>query len=118
MLKEQDVKNAIIEWFFFMGGWATGIYSGMMFAEHKGKTRAIRGAKQGTPDILGTIRGKFIAVEVKRDEAAKRAWFKQTKPTMVAQYETLLAIGERGGYGYLACSVEDLEIQLRNDKIL
>jgi hypothetical protein len=45
--------------------------------------------KRGTPDILGSIRGRFVALELKKDD--------QTEPSPIQVY-TLQKIEDSGGY--------------------
>jgi hypothetical protein len=47
----------------------------------------------GVPDFLGCVRGRFVAIELKKD--------KETKPSKLQRY-VLEQIRRAGGYGFVA----------------
>ena len=57
------------------------------------------GSQSGKPDITGCLRGRYVAVEVKR---------LREKPTKLQAYK-LKRIYEAGGIGIVAGSVEEIE---------
>lgn len=63
----------------------------------------------GIPDILGCIKGQFVAIELKRD--------KKQKPTRL-QAHVLSLISRAGGLAYIASpeTMESLLEELRNER--
>jgi len=78
---EAKIQTEIINWLTYQGAWVV---------------KTIATTKNGTPDILCSLKGKFIAVEVKKPGG---------RPTAL-QLVQIRKIREAGG---LACVAYDLE---------
>ena len=88
--KEQDIQTSIMNYIKSIGGLPIkqnqiGIY-----------------AQKGVPDILACVKGKFVAIEVKRPKQ---------KPTPI-QYAWLEAIKKAGGVAFWADNLEDVKKEL------
>lgn len=83
-MRERDLQRRILQALRTQGGWWV-------------KFQAGRYAQRGVPDILGSYRGRFVALEVKTEEGG---------PTEL-QARTLLEIRRSGqGIAYIVRSVE------------
>lgn len=119
-MTELDVKSVIIEYLRYSGHYALRINSGKVFAKYGEKTRCIKLAEVGTPDIVACINGKFVGLEVKKDEKTKESWKRRVQKFIqtsiispynqreVAQYKAMKAIEKSGGDTYLVCSVDEV----------
>lgn len=90
MAKEQNIQKEIIDYISSLGGIAIkqnqiGIY-----------------AQAGVPDLLCCVKGRFIAIEVKKPKQ---------KPTPI-QNAFLEAISLCGGISFYATSVEEVKNKL------
>lgn len=66
--RESVVQRDVMQWLATMRHvFAERQNSGAMPMEHKGKKRFIRFSRPGAPDIRCCIRGRYVAVEVKRE---------------------------------------------------
>ena len=91
MTKEQDIQTSIMNYISSIGGLPLkfnniGIY-----------------AKAGVSDILACIRGRFVAIEVKKPG---------NKPSAL-QENFIKAVNTVGGLGFWADSLEDVKIKLK-----
>ena len=120
-MKEKQIEKQIIDYIFAMGFWVTKVQAGSLVKSYKdrktGITRfhKIQLAVMGVPDLIACIHGKFIAIEVKKDQKEIEKW-KRTKDTdrrSAAQHNQQEAIRYSGGVTLVVCSVEDLEKDLR-----
>lgn len=104
-MKEQDLVNAILDWFHLHGAWAMRVNSGTQVLEdHQGKRRIFRGAPKGTSDILACWPGGlFMAVECKMPG----------NTTTPAQDDFLATIRDIGGLAVVAYSIDDVETAIR-----
>ena len=104
-MSEQDLVNAILDWFHLRGAWAIRINSGgKPVSDKKGGRYFIRMAPAGTPDILAIWPGGLgVAVECKMPG---------NKPTEI-QTITLQRISECGGLAIVAYSIDDVETAIR-----
>ena len=66
--------------------------------------KVISANKNGCPDILACVDGKFVAIEVKTKQGA----------VSKLQHFQINKIKEAGGYAFIARSVEDIEKNLKN----
>ena len=57
----------------------------------------------GTPDVLGHINGRFVAIEIKRDE--------QSKPTALQRYH-IERLKEHGAIAFVAWNFEMIREEL------
>lgn len=126
-MTEKQIENAILQYLEVMGWWCTKVQSGKLFVggEHSGgKNRMVNlGGKPGTPDVLACIKGKFVAIEVKKDEKTARKWLKYDisktpydkgfDKRVSAQRMHRENILSNGGIHLITFSVEDLESDLR-----
>ena len=91
MTKEQDIQTSIMNYISSIGGLPLkfnniGIY-----------------AKAGVSDIIACIKGRFVAIEVKRPGK---------KPTQL-QENFIKAVNTVGGLGFWADNLEDVKIKLK-----
>ena len=92
MTKEQNIQTAIMNYISSIGGLPVkqnemGIY-----------------AKSGVSDIIACIKGKFVAIEVKRPK---------NKPTKL-QLNFINAVTSIGGVAFWADNLEDVKEKLKN----
>lgn len=91
MTKEQDIQTSIMNYISSIGGLPLkfnniGIY-----------------AKAGVSDILACIKGRFVAIEVKRPGK---------KPTQL-QENFIKAVNTVGGLGFWADNLDEVKIKLK-----
>jgi hypothetical protein len=123
MGRERAIETAIKNFIFLHGGYITKCQSGVIPREYKGRTHMIHMGERGTPDMIGCLNGRFLGVEVKRDEKEVQKWLAyplglRGKPIErnlrnEAQKETSKRIREAGGVFAVVCSVEELEQDLK-----
>lgn len=90
MAKEQDIQKEIIDYISSIGGIAfkqnqIGIY-----------------AQAGVPDLLCCVKGRFIAIEVKKPKKKPKA----------IQNAFIEAINKCGGIAFYATSVDDVKCMI------
>lgn len=85
-MKESKVQKDIIDYLHSIGAWTV---------------KTIQCNKSGVPDILACYDGKFVALEVKRDEGARQ---NETKPL---QKRTIKQINSSGGIAAVVISVKE-----------
>ena len=93
--EEQDIQTSIMDYIRSLGGLPIkqnqiGIY-----------------AQAGVPDILACIKGRFVAIEVKKPEK---------KPTAI-QYAFLEAINKCGGFAFWADNLDDVKEALKKENL-
>lgn len=91
MVKEQSIQDKIVKYIESIGGVPIvqteyGIY-----------------ARMGVPDILACVKGRFVAIEVKRPKQKPR-------PTQLAWLD---AIERAGGVAFWATSVEEVQDKIK-----
>lgn len=115
-----------------IGVYAVKVHSGAMrkaYGRRDGTTTEhwIKLAPEGTPDILACIHGKFVAIELKRDEKAVRAWDRAYERAIVGrltkenvramvQHQCHDAIRECGGVVIVCSSISELQADI--DEVL
>ena len=125
---EKLVENSIKEYLSRVGGYIVKCQSGKVFQTFKGKTRAIHMAPVGTPDLLACFKGRFLAIEVKKDEKEKEKWecyplgltgrpVKYNKRTE-KQKQRRDEVVRAGGLFVLACSIDDVERALIDNGLI
>lgn len=84
-MKEQLIQHKIIK-----------------YLESKGcyVVKVIQASKSGVPDILACIKGRFVALEVKKPDTVNN--------TSKLQVYNLNKIKESGGKGYVVSCIEDV----------
>lgn len=119
-MKEKAVETQIKSYIRMLGGYVVKVQSGALMKSYKRKSGLsqayrIQLADEGTPDLLACIHGKFIAIEVKKDEKEIEKWerTKDTDRRSAAQHNQQEAIRYSGGVTLVVCSVEQLEADLR-----
>lgn len=119
-MKEKAVETQIKSYIRMLGGYVVKVHSGALMKSYKrksGLTQAyrIQLADEGTPDLIACIHGKFIAIEVKRDQKEIEKWerTKDVDRRSAAQHNQQEAIRYSGGVTLVVCSVEQLEADLR-----
>jgi len=89
-MRERTITRKIMQSINRMGGYCVKIHGSPY-------------TTAGTPDILASIDGRFVAVEVKLEGK---------KPTAI-QHHTLQTIANSGGIAFVANSAEDFESKLQ-----
>lgn len=119
-MKEKAVETQIKSYIRMIGGYVVKVQSGALMKTYKRKNGLsqayrIQLAAEGTPDLIACIHGKFIAIEVKRDQKEIDKWerTKDVDRRSAAQHNQQEAIRYSGGVTLIVCSVEDLEADLR-----
>ncbi len=100
---EADIQRQIIQYLELRGALVNRINSGAIKTEHGSYVRF--NSQPGCSDILACYRGRFVAVEVKRDS--------KTKPRQ-EQIDYLESVRRAGGFGLVAWSVEMVEVLLNS----
>lgn len=129
LMSEKVIETQIIAFIRYNGGWVQKVQSGMMKKAYAYRTGDRQGmershwihlADQGTPDLLACISGKFVAIEVKKDAKEMEKWEKsaETDKRSAAQHVQQEKIREAGGITLVVCSVEEVEADLRELKLL
>ncbi len=118
-MSEQELLNACKDYIRWKGYYCQRVPSGLIKQTIDGEERWIHLADKGTPDILACIAGKFVGIEVKANEAAKKRWHasvkksKELKPLKKCD-ETAVALYFFGlvvyNYKHLIASMENVEI--------
>lgn len=91
-----------------------------------GKFYKVKLCDEGTPDIIACINGRFIGIEVKRDEVEKAKWLKENQKRYqwekVNRREAMQQfmgdeIQKAGWLRCLACCCQDVDLFLRENNI-
>lgn len=99
-MSEQDLVAAILQYLYLIGAVAVRINAGMqVIDDDAGNRHVMRGAPAGTSDILACYKGTFLAIECK---------IGKNKPTQL-QENFLQRVGEAGGIGLVAYSIDDVQ---------
>ena len=122
-MKEKSIETTIMMRIRYLGGWCQKVQSGaVMMAGRGGKRYKIKLADIGTPDIIACVNGRFVAIEVKKDEATVAAWDRsverESNRTALAQWRQQQMIIESGGVAFVSCSADNVEKSLRALKII
>lgn len=119
-MKEKVIETQIKSYIRMIGGYVTKVHSGALMKSYKRKNGTsqaykIKLADEGTPDLIACIHGKFIAIEVKKDQKEVDKWerTKDVDRRSAVQHMQQEAIRYSGGVTLTVCSVEDLEADLR-----
>jgi len=79
-------------------------------------------ADRGSPDTVNCIKGHFVGIEYKKDEAEVRAWWREAEKVSLgykaderveAQYHQKKMIEEAGGTYLVSFSIEETERLLK-----
>ena len=89
-MKESDVQKKIIDYLHSVGAWTV---------------KVIKANKNGVPDIIACLDGRFIALEVKRDEAARKKSDKE-QPLQTRQIKQII---RSGGIAAKVISVDEVK---------
>lgn len=132
MGKESMIQSKIIKYLYDNGHWFERINSGSAFVGAGSFKKRITLARRGCPDIVACISGKFVGIEIKKDEKEYKRWlgiverYKKAKEDKteikkswereIHQYEYALDIHRSGGNYILTYSVEHLQEQLKKLK--
>ncbi len=129
-MSEKHIEKSIIQYISRIGGWCTKVQSGKLCIggdRNGGRNRYLHMAEAGTPDILACIKGKFVAIEVKKDLEEVRKWFRyplgkrgqKLKPNkrMEAQKRQREGILYADGIHIVCASIEELQSDLRHLKL-
>jgi len=123
-MSEKQIEKAIIDYIFLIGGWATKVQSGAVIKKSKqGKPYKITLATAGTPDILACVNGKFVGIEVKKNQEEVEKWQryplgkrgKVLRPDgrTSSQKEQARQINNADGVFILCSSVDEVERDLK-----
>ena len=94
-MKEKTIERQIRNYLTRIGAWHIKTH-GNMFSH------------AGTPDILACVKGRFIAIEVKRPKGV----------ISELQKANIELIKRAGGVAFIAYSVEDVERNLQKEHII
>jgi hypothetical protein len=127
-MKENNIQNQIVEYINLIGGCATKVQSGSILKQYTnkfGQTHMCRInlADEGTSDVMGCLRGRFIVVEVKRDQEELDRWERQWQNYIrgkicksyqrsIEQHEYQRRVRKAGGLTFAVCSVDMFEKDL------
>lgn len=103
-LSERDIQSQVTDWLTLKGIFWYRQNTGAMTRDYKGRRRFIRFGARGAPDIVCCIRGKYVAIELKRPGG------RQTSEQ--AAFEANLKLA--GGIYILGHSLEDVVRALDN----
>jgi len=122
-MKEKLIETAIINTIKAIGGYAVKVQSGVLPQTYNDKKRFVHLAPAGTPDIIACLKGKFLAIEVKKDLEEIDTWFKYNEEGKLINRERIRAIKQKetldmiedncGGISMIVCSVEEVLENLR-----
>ncbi|WP_018934617.1 VRR-NUC domain-containing protein [Gracilibacillus lacisalsi] len=93
---EKRIENKIKRYLDSIGAWHIKTH-GSMFS------------KAGTPDIIACVKGKFVAIEVKRPEGGR---------VSELQRFHIEAINKAGGYAFVSRSVEETQRYLETNNLV
>lgn len=120
-ITENQVQKTILDFLELKGIYAIRVQSGSAFGSYGGNQWRIKMAPRGTPDIVVCHNGRFIGIEVKKDEKAVKTWHRKVdnykKTSLIPsycqreidQYKASLKIKENGGEFYVVCSIEEVQ---------
>lgn len=121
MAVEHALEKAMIEWLNKSGHYAVAVKSGMIEQLRYGYHSWVHLAPKGTPDIFACIKGKFVGIEVKKDEKEKKKWQGQVKrfeerkivvkssERAIAQSQAHKRIRSAGGLAFVCASIDELK---------
>lgn len=118
-MKEKSIETQIKNSLRAAGFWVTKVQSGMMKKSYgyrkgirQGATREhwIHLADEGTPDLLACIGGRFVGIEVKKDQKEIEKWKRtvETDRRSASQHRQQQDIRRAGGFTLVVCSVEEV----------
>lgn len=106
-MKESDIQSLILIFVTSIEGSFFWRQNTGVFHDANG-VRRLRSNIKGTPDILGTLKGRMVAIEVKttvgRQSEAQKQWQRNCE--------------RAGGLYILARSVNDVEVALRKEGLI
>ncbi len=131
-MTEKQIEKSIIQYLKLKGFWVEKMQSGHVFVDGSksgGKSRMINlGGSPGAPDILACINGRFVAIEVKKDEKTTKKWLRYdlSKSQYIKGYDKRLEAQRRhrdqvlsnGGIHIITFSIEDLEGDLKHYNLI
>lgn len=94
-MSEKRIENQIKQYLDSIGAWHIKTHGNMF-------------SKAGTPDLIGSLRGRFIAIEVKRPGGV-------VSPLQKAH---LKLIRQAGGVAFVAYSLEDVKHILKKEGLV
>lgn len=108
-MKESDIQNSILELLRYQGiyAWRQGNHSVFDKSMKVYRTKS-KYEINGVSDILGVLSdGKFLAIEVKKNEIQRRNAPK-------AQLDFISRVNELGGVGFFAINLDDVDKELES----
>lgn len=96
MGEEKRIEKSIKDWLELNNCWLLKVQGGS------------NAPSTGVPDILTCIKGRFVGIEVKTPTG---------RVTKIQQYQ-IDQINKSGGFAFVATSLEDVRMELRNAKIV
>ena len=111
---EKSIEKEILDYLNIIG-WATKLQAGIAFIEK----RAVRMGTKGSPDILACVSGRFIAIEVKKDQNEVKRWLKKSNDPKnkreFAQKQQLTKIDACGGLSMIVSSLDEVSLFLKEN---
>jgi len=127
---EKDIENSIISYIRMNGWYCQKVHSGSLFKQGKDIMYKIKLADEGTPDILSSINGKFIGIEIKKDQKEiergdrvverfiKKGKYPKSNHREVMQHLEAVKILKAGGIVLTVSSITQLIDDLKELKII
>ena len=124
-LTEKQIELSIIHVLRLHGFWVQKVHSGALYKQYRdrqGKMRQhkVKLADKGTPDLICCANGKFIAIEVKRDQKEIESWIRNAEKDhrSAAQHHQQELITHAGGIVMVVSSPEETLDHLRQLKLI
>lgn len=118
---EKGVENTLLEYLRIRGIYAQKTHSGSIFVKKGPMTYKMKLCDQGTPDIMACLKGRFLGIEVKKDQEEIDEWERQweqhqkTKELKTSWERSVFQhmqhdlIRAAGGEVIVCCSMDELD---------
>lgn len=111
---EKEVRELILEWLGWHGhcmAWWNEPHGAVVIGKKRFQSKQIfdKFNRKGVPDILGSWRGKPLAIEVKRPSTKLHAAGKASPE----QIEFIREAREKGWIAFFAWTIDDVKMQLK-----
>ena len=125
---EKELEALVKNYLASIGAYQIKVQSGKIMQSYQGKQRWIHLAKAGTPDLVFCIKGRFVAIELKKDKNQVEKWelYPLGKRGMMVKHDKRIEaqkhhrglIRDAGGVHILACSVEEIDQKLFDEGLI